>query len=323
MLLPNFHSSIRGLIGVNWKYKALLQFVFSNAPFGAHVNYLFQRYVTKVLPNSDVKFIDIVAKAKNHIEFFRCYCVPEIADATFYEFGVGVTLTIPLTFYALGVDHQVIVDIRPLIRPKLVNDVVDKFQRLAPELRILRMPGKYIDEQDGCIGSLKEYYGIEYRAPYDARSSGLDSGSISCITSTDTLEHIPRKDIQAILQECYRLLRNDGLMSFYVNYQDHYARVDSSISVYNFLRYSDEVWAFFNPSLHYQNRLRHPDYLELFRTAGFEVVKEQRTDGTAGDLKTIEHIPLNDRFKKYDLEELAVRDSFFVLRKRNNRDASV
>jgi hypothetical protein len=106
-------------------------------------------------------------------------------------------------------------------------------------------------------------------------------------------------------------------MSLFIDYKDHYSYFDHGISTYNFLQYSDRKWRFFNPPLHYQNRLRHGDYLRLFQQAGFEILDERRTDGTAADLENIERLSLDKRFRAYSLSELAVKGSQFVLRKRN------
>jgi len=301
---------------MNWRYKALLQLVFSNLPFGERMNYLFQKYVTRSLPTSDAKFVSIVSEAKEHIEVLRKYLSCPFEEATFYEFGAGWDLMVPLAFYALGVERQILVDIRNLVRVELVNDTIEKFQRMPPDFGFLRKPDRLLNGGDAFLPSLEKYYGIDYRAPCDARAAGLASGSIDCITSTNTLEHIPPQDIQAILRECHRLLRNNGIMTFRIDYKDHYAYFDNSISVYNFLQYSNKAWSFFSPMLQYQNRLRHRDFLELFQTVGFEIAEDSHTDATAADLETIKRLRLDKQFKAYRLQELAVRNSLIILRKR-------
>jgi SAM-dependent methyltransferase len=302
-------------LSMNWKYKAFLQLAFSNIPFGESLNYFFQRYVKRSLPISDTKFTSIVSSAKKHIgavkEFLRC----QLSEAIFYEFGAGWNLVIPLALYAFGVERQILVDIRNLLRPKLVNDSIEKFQRIALDVTLLRKPNQFLSEKRDFLISLKKYYGIEYRAPCDARDTGLETCSIDFVTSTNTLEHIHPQDIQAILRECHRILKDDGLISLLIDYKDHYAYFDRAISVYNFLRYSDRVWAFFNPALHYQNRLRHRNYLELFEMEGFEILKSNCIDGTVADLEIIERLPIDKRFRTYSSEELSVRSSHVILHK--------
>src|SRR5439155_13415093 len=148
-------------------------------------------------------------------------------------------------------------------------------------------------------GELAERFGINYRAPGDARQTGLPARSLDCVTSSNTLEHIPRDDIRAILRECHRCLRDDGVMSFLIDYQDHYSYFDKKISGLNFLQYSDRTWMLYNPSLHYQNRLRHKDYLALFAETGWEVIEEHRHPIAAEDLGALGKLRVDTRFAGY------------------------
>src|SRR5438445_11209632 len=171
-------------------------------------------------------------------------------------------MAIPLAFYGFGVDTQILVDVRNLIRLPLLNGTIDKYQKMGSELGILRIPSAHLNcNKYNFTTVLKQRYGIDYRAPCDAKQTGLSARSIDCITSTSTLEHIPRGDISPILRECHRILRDDGLMSALINYDDHYSYFDTKVSGYNFLQYSDRMWAIFNRALPYQNRLRHRHYL--------------------------------------------------------------
>lgn len=235
---------------MNWRHKALLQLVFSNIPCGERLNYLFQRFVMKSLPVSDAKFASIVASAKEHIDIVNKYCKQPLRDVSFYEFGAGWDLIIPLAFCAYGAEHQILVDIRNLSRCELVNDTIKKFQSNAIDLELLQRIDKFLPN-DSFLSFLEKYYHIRYLAPCDARDTALGAGSIDVITSTNTLEHISPHDIQKILLECHRLLRNDGLMILFIDYKDHYSYFDHNISAYNFLQYSDRKWMLFNPSLHY------------------------------------------------------------------------
>lgn len=295
---------------MDWRLKALLQGVFSRIPYGEEVNYLFQRHVTRTLPIDAARLAELVGRAGRHLAAIARHRHAPLADAVFYEFGAGWDLASPLSFWALGVDHQVLVDVRHLLRLDVLNHTIGLFAQVPADLP--RRPS-------GTLASLDELatrYGIDYRAPCDARATGLGAASLDCITSSNTLEHIPPDDIAAILRECHRCLRDDGIMSFLVDYVDHYSYFDNRISGYHFLRYSDRTWKLFNPSLHYQNRLRHKDYLRLFEEAGFEIIEERPYAVTADDLATVTRLPLARAFRDYAPAELAVRDAMVVLRKR-------
>jgi hypothetical protein len=319
-LLPKFIAQIRPFLFdkvTDWRFKALSQLLFSTMPGGERLNYIVQRHVTRSLPVSDSGFAANVVHARRHIDALQRYYKHSVHASTFYEFGAGWDMTIPLAYYTFGIENQIIVDIRNLIRLRLVNDTINKYQRMASELDILRIPSTYLECQKYEFATLfKRYYGIDYRAPRDPRQTGLEAESVDCITSTSTLEHIPLGDIKAILQECHRILSNEGLMSFVIDYLDHYSYFDRRISGFNYLQYSDRTWALFSPALHYQNRLRHRDYLELLDEAGFEVLEEQRKEGTPTDLKIIEGLSLAKRFRAYSLEDLAVGSALVIARKR-------
>ena len=294
----------------SWKAKAALQHTFSRVPGGHHLNYAFQRHITHGLPISDEKLHTAIENARAHVGALEtCSTVP-IADGQFFEFGAGWDLHIAQGLYCLGVNRQIIVDIRPLRSADLIFDVAQRLRDEGPP-SLPRAPLP-------AIQSLVEYLpslGIDYRAPCDAGATGLASGAVDFVTSTNTLEHIPPADIARILTECHRILSSEGAMSFMIDYEDHYSYFDGKVSPYNFLQFSDRRWKWFNPSLHHQNRLRHRDYLELFATAGWKVVSESVTSGTGSDEAAIEHLDLAPRFRDYSVRELAIKRGHVVLKK--------
>ena len=253
-----------------WKTKVALQQVFSRIPAGDRLNYVFQRHVTHGLPVSDDALRSTVDIAKQHVRSLEKRSPIPIADGRFYEFGGGWDLHIPQTLYCMGASRQIVIDIRALSKASLVFDVGRRLAALRDD-EFLRVPAADDDAAlDRYLGSM----GIDYRAPCDARGTGLPDEGVEFITSTSTMEHISRSDLQLILAECHRILDSRGAISFVIDYKDHYSYFDPQISPYNFLRYDERQWRRFNPSLHHQNRLRHRDFLELFEAAGFKVTEE-------------------------------------------------
>lgn len=300
-----------------WKYKAILQNAFSNIPFGKSFNYFFQKYITRNLPVKDTELKEKFYFASKHISNFNKYGKYSLSEVTFYEFGAGWDLLQPLILYSLGVNEQIIIDINKLVKFQLVSNSIERISQLEIERKLNK---SFVDKSQ-FIPLLSKFYGIDYRAPYDARKTNLEEKSIDCITSTNTLEHIPSQDIKAILKECHRILKDDGIMSFQIDYQDHYSYFDTNISVYNFIKFSDQTWnLFFNPSLHYQNRLRHIDYLNIFNEAGFKILQEEVNRGTPQDLKTIQTISINEKFSHYSLKEIAIRRALIVLTKKKENN---
>jgi SAM-dependent methyltransferase len=162
------------------------------------------------------------------------------------------------------------------------------------------------------VDELEDRFGTRYLAPCDARATGLERGSIDFVSSTNTLEHVPAADVALILAECRRLLRPDGALSSRIDLRDHYSYFDGSLSPYNFLRYRDRTWRLFNSALLHQNRLRRPDYLEAFATAGLTVVAEEAATPTEADLAALAEVRPAAEFRGYALEDLGVKGLFLV-----------
>jgi SAM-dependent methyltransferase len=194
-----------------------------------------------------------------------------------------------------------------------VNGVIEQLNRLATG--IVRRPGTPLQS----LAELKTRFGIDYRAPADARASGLPSGSIDCVTSTYTLEHIPPEDLRRILSECHRIVKPGKTVLSLIDYQDHYSWRDSRISVYNFLQYSEREWSWFNSSLHYQNRLRHSHYRQMLLDAGFSIASEDLTQPSERDLQRFKSIRLSREFETLPESDLLVLGSRIVcLRSESN-----
>jgi SAM-dependent methyltransferase len=295
---------------VRWLAKAMLQDVLSHTPGGERLNYVLQRRVLHTLPLSAEGFRRKAERALEHFAAFREFVGVEPATASFYEFGAGWDLTIPLMYYALGVDHQTLVDVRPLARLELVEHTIRMFQQLEIAAdRPLRPLG---EPQIGSAGELRERFGIEYLAPRDAGDTGLPSDSFDFISSTDTLEHIPEPDLRRVLAECRRLLKQGGVLSSRVDLEDHYSHFDRSLSDFNFLKFGDRSWRLFNPSLHYQSRLRYPDYVRLLHECDFEIIRQRTSRVSDAELDRLRGLELASRFRGYSLDDLAVKGLVFV-----------
>ncbi|MGH3023881.1 MAG: class I SAM-dependent methyltransferase [Gaiellaceae bacterium] len=292
---------------MHWLAKAALHKAVSVLPRAESANYLLQRHVTKTLPASERSFRRKFGRALIHVDAYARHGPPRaLGDAVFYEFGVGWDLTIPLAYWALGVDRQVLVDLRPHLRAELVAATLTRFQELGPELeeeagRPLRDPGT-----DVRLDRLAEHFGIEYLAPRDARRTGLEAGSVDFVTSTSTLEHVPAQDVLPLLAECRRVLAAHGAMSSVIDLRDHFSYFDRGLSPYNFLRYSDRTWRLVDSGLAHQNRLRSSNYQPLFEAAGLTVVSKRGKLPRRKKLEPPQGSDLAPRFRGYRPEDLAV-----------------
>jgi hypothetical protein len=291
---------------VNWKTKAALKSVFSSMPFGEQLDYLCQRHVTKRLPASREQIVAKASQAMRHVRYLRQYGCP--TSGLWFEFGAGWDLAGPLSMYGLGISSQIVADLNMLIRRDLINRAIQGLATVAEFSR----PIQPLASGD-LVQALKRY-GIDYRAPYDAGNTGLADKSVDVIINNEVFEHVPESQIRRILVECHRILKDDGAMSLTIDYTDHYAHTDSSIPTFNFLQYDEAGWKRYNPPLHYQNRCRHKDYLEVLESVGFVPVFEA-CKLLSEDYGALKRMRLAKHFQKYNLNDLAVRYSHLVLRK--------
>jgi SAM-dependent methyltransferase len=300
-------------VPVSWKIKAALQTGLSLAPNPEELNLWFQRRVTHGLPPADERILEKVGWARHHVAQYGLHGARPLRGSRFFEFGAGWDFAQALAQHALGVQEQLVVDIRRLGRTDIAEAAVASLDRLMPEFSAA--PGSRGSDVQATLEGLLAAYGIEYRAPADARATGLPEGSIDCVTSTDTLEHIPPEDIAAILRECHRILSDDGIMSFRVDYRDHWAYFDRRITPVNMLQYSNRRWARYNPSLNYQNRLRHDDYARLFDAAGFTIVQNEQEPALDESREFLTRCTVAAEFRSYTLEALLVPSATFTLAK--------
>lgn len=286
---------------MHWQAKARTFRVLSNIPFGETMHYAMQRYVTRRLPRSEKQVGSIYSSARRLSELYETHGPRRLRDSTCFEFGAGRDLIIPLAFSAHGAKRFITVDIERLAKLNLIRSNAAIISRVSgvnrPDLRSLE--------------DLDRAWNIDYRAPADARATGLEAGSIDCAVSVETLEHIPRDDIGAILKELRRILRPDGLALMRIDYGDHFKGFDPSISSFNFLTYSEEDWAPFQSRFQYVNRLRHSEYLQLFRECGFDVLRDDP------DRRPLEQ-PIMERlapgFRGFSAEDLFTLGSLIIAR---------
>lgn len=277
-------------MNIPWKVKSLIFTCidFFNLP---KVLYFLQKYVTK---RTQVGTLNISPIWQAHKEYLKKYS----ATRKVFEFGAGKTLAQNL-YLSDVVQEQIVVDLNPMIDLDLVENV---------RYQLSNIVGLQSDEKIETLHKL-ERYGIKYRAPYDAAKTDMNDKSINACISTNTLEHIPEESIVSIFTELHRTLKDDGIISAKIDYSDHYSHTDKSISMLNYLKFNQNQWKKYNHDCHFQNRLRHYDYVNIFKRTGFTVIEE--------DLVFDENqipIEVSEAFKKKD-ETWKATSAHIVLKK--------
>lgn len=299
---------------MNWKNKAIFSRAVDKIPYGHKLYFLAQKYIVGSVPRTLLPVQSVGRRYLQHVEnFARLADGQTLKNGVLFEFGAGWELYSNIVQWMGGINNQFIVDITPLFKPELFNDIIEKIAQQADDLPdSLRVPTRKLGAD--WKRDLKNFYGIEYHAPMDAGATSLEDDSISFFASTNTLEHIPFDSIRKIILEMTRIGKPGALVSFEIGYWDHYRLVDSRISGFNYMQFSEAEWARYNPDSHYQNRLRHPDFLALFESH-FDMIAVDPVHDPKAE-KHLAKLDLDARFSNYSLEELAIESANFIMRVR-------
>lgn len=284
-----------------WIAKSIAFNIFSYSPFGESVYYGFQRHVTKTIPRLLTQ-TDVVAatQLQQAAEFGRAG--GNIKSAKIFEFGAGWDLYSNLLLWCLGAERQTTIDIRRWAKADAINAVIEHL-KLDPPNGAVRVPEHQV-AQRSLERDLLQHYGISYRAPADARNVNIEDNFFDFILTTSVLEHVPTGILNSIAIECHRILKPGGYMRHVIDFSDHYAHSDGSISEFNYLRFGSSAWKLHNPSIHFQNRLRRTDYERLFLDAGFVIERSEPWLGSKADLASITIHPEFERYSEQDLLEI-------------------
>lgn len=248
-----------------------------------------------------LRIAEMLRKSGTHIE-----------GATALELGSGWRPVIPLILRAAGVRRVYMVDAEQLLDERLLIDTAKRLREQAPMLsQRLRIPVESIQAtlspvEGAGLEPATKALGLVYLAPADARRLALEPGEVDIVSSRAVLEHIPRQVLEAILAEFARILvPGRGVMCHIVDNSDHWAHIDKRLSMVNFLKYSDRRWKLFavNP-LDYMNRLRHSEYVALFRKAGFDLLLDASQPDSAA-LEALARLPISADFASFDRRDLA------------------
>lgn len=240
-------------------------------------------------------------------------------DIRVLEIGSGWTPIIPLLFVAAGARQVILTDIERLLDRHTLLNALDVILAGADEVaRVLNMDPdrlRLILDADRSLGldDLLRHFGLVYQVPHDV--SAIADGSLDLVCSRAVLEHIPPAELARLVRAYGSKLSPGGLMCHVVDNSDHWEHRDKSISRVNFLRYGETAWRLtgINPQ-NYQNRLRHPDYVELLQECGLRVLIAEG-DVDARSLADLRTMRVHRRFAHRSLEELATLTSYLVAEK--------
>ncbi len=241
---------------MDWRLKALA-FRVLELPGGEQAHYFLQRHVTRTWPRPAANLVSLQNIARRVVEDYARHVGG--TPSSVLEIGAGRDLAVPLALRRFGVAKVIASDVDRLARLDLIQHAARRI--LAGHFRL--------ESWDHL-----ERFGISYRAPHDVTEADL---KVDCSCSNEVLEHIAPDQLVRLLAGLRAV--TTGITTHSIDYSDHYARSDGNLSRFNFLKYDDAQWRPFNSGWQYVNRLRHSDYVRLFREAGFAILEESSVPG--------------------------------------------
>lgn len=180
---------------------------------------------------------------------------------------------------------------------------IDKFIEANPEVDL----PDYSSAVD--ISTLLEQGNGHYLCGGLASLQLLEAESFDLIFSQAVLEHIQRMEFPAMMYQCYRLLKPNGVMSHVVDFRDHLG------GGLNNLRIPSKVWErpwFAARSGFYTNRLRLSEIKKMCEQAGFLVEVQEKQLWSA---PPIQRAMLAPEFTGLTDEDLSVSGAFLIMRR--------
>jgi SAM-dependent methyltransferase len=249
-------------MNINWKLKSAVFGIIDLFSLQALLYFLQKNVTRRALVNISEVNKDWVIHLEN-MENLEAPCI--------LEFGAGKNLAQNI-YLSQYFSSQIVVDLFPMLDIDLFNKAALEISKIT-----LRIPYKVSSSSSDIEGNYK----IRYVAPLDIGRSPFPDDCFDGSISTNTLEHIPESEVVGIFRELKRIIRPNGLISAIIDYSDHYSHTDKNIGPLNFLRYSTLEFSKYNHKNHFQNRLRHYDYLKIFKELGYQVVEHKSLNKVA------------------------------------------
>jgi hypothetical protein len=310
---------------VNWKKKAKIQNAISALPpaISYFLYYWVQRHFGNLKNNNPVSRLRAGGEMWKHIRSLGI----NPSEKMFFEVGTGVVPIMPITYWLMGAKATITIDLNPYLKDVLVQETIDYIVENKGKIGDLLFPFLDSDRLNELVKlqknakattqSVFKLCQIIYIAPGNAADIDLEDECIDFYTSYAVFEHVTPNSLRKIIKEGNRITKGNGLFINRIDYSDHFSHSDKEISAINFLQYSDADWNRYAGNRYmYMNRLRHDDFLELFKSEGHRIlINQPDVDTHSLDLLNSGEFPLNEKFKGKLIETLAIRGAWLVTQK--------
>ncbi|MUP44163.1 hypothetical protein E0K83_00200 [Gramella sp. BOM4] len=231
-------------------------------------------------------------------------CDIEIKAKVIAEIGSGWLPIMPYFFKYLGKARRIkSFDLNRHYQNNNINRLNSIFSQKYDRL---------INVEDDSLYSLPE--GIEY-FPF-TNITDHDISDTDIVFSRFVLEHVKPETIKEMHASFKKELNPGSYIIHLISPSDHRAYVDKQLSLQDFLRFSEEKWNKIQTRFDYHNRLRLPQFLDIFEDLGYEIVDltyDKPKEGSE-NYKKFKKLKLHEDFLGYTDEELMAGSINIVLK---------
>jgi SAM-dependent methyltransferase len=300
---------------MRWVTKAVAFKLLSGLP-GGYIIYRFaQRWITRSTVPTPGRILQKAQVGAQYLAALEALAPSRgLANVTHVDIGAGWMPTIPILFWTLGCDRQLLCDVYPNIDVFTLAGTVRCFRKLANEGRFPRSPMRL--PRDVAPGETVQGYlselGIRYSAPYDPSEIPAEPGW-KLITCTQVLLHLRAAALPALFRAVAQALRGGGLFLATIRLYDLWSDFDPRVSAYNKFRYSDFIWERVLCSrLMYYNRLTVSDYRAAAAAAGLRILELRCEEPSEADIEELRKVRVHRKFCGVPEKELACRHLFIA-----------
>jgi hypothetical protein len=256
---------------MHWKVKAMLQKLLATTRMGDQLNHI------PATINKQYHYHVVHYQTYECVRKFKHTAVDLSKEKIALEIGTGYSLIATVVLSLLGFHKVITVDVTKDIRFKTFQKQVSylthddvfpliKTHSIFSEAELLQ---KISDlKNSNSLATLFTSLNIVYIAPYNFEELLKISSKFDYITSQVVLEHMSPKNLEKLFEFTEKVLQKEHHCIHTINFIDHFTNPgffqDTSISEFNFLKYSDRFWKFWaGNSIAYTNRLSFQYYLDL------------------------------------------------------------
>lgn len=295
---------------MNWRIKLFSQRLLDFLPcnLGLQINFMIQSRMGNVGKFNAEK---LLLRNINSIKFLQTKINYRFQGCKVLEVGTGWHANDILLFYMLGASEIHTCDHLPHLQENLALSTVSTIGcHLDIVSELCGADIDFLQERYDRIASIKtlpdllDTCNIKYIASTKLNEINFPESYFDLFFSRSVLQRVPIPDLNAYLQNAYRALRIGGISYHIIHHTDHNARHDGKLEALHYLRYSDKFYDLLQSKrFNYQNRLRHNEFMNLFKQIGFEEIVEDTVSLNPG---LANKVVLSERFHSIPLEDILI-----------------